>query len=108
MKKWNVLASVAAALTIVASAAYAATHLVAQKEKQFNVSTLKAKIGDSVSFRNDDNFFHNIFSLSSGHAFDLGSYGKGESRSVTLSKEGVIEVECAIHPQMKMTIEVTR
>jgi plastocyanin len=40
--------------------------------------------------------------------FDLGSYKKGEARTVTLAKEGTIEVECAIHPEMKMKIEVTK
>jgi plastocyanin len=38
--------------------------------------------------------------------FDLGSYPQGQSKSVTFDKAGKVEVECAIHPQMKMTVEV--
>jgi plastocyanin len=47
-----------------------------------------------------------VFSLSDIQFFDLGSYPQGESKSVTFEKQGIIEVECAIHPDMKMTIEV--
>lgn len=89
-------------------AAYAAEHVVAQKDKQFSVRQLKIKVGESVTFRNDDPYFHNIFSLSSARSFDLGSFPKGESRSVVFDKAGTVEVECAIHPEMKMTVEVTK
>jgi plastocyanin len=81
---------------------------VSQVKKTFTVPVVKAKVGDKVTFKNDDDFAHNVFSLSSVQEFDLGSYKKGEARSVTLVKEGTIEVECAIHPEMKMKIEVTK
>jgi plastocyanin len=98
---------VAVALAAVVTGALAAEHLVGQKDKQFSVRQMKIKVGDSVKFRNDDSFFHNVFSLSSTRSFDLGSYPKGESRSVTFDKAGKVDVECAIHPEMRMTIEVT-
>ena len=79
---------------------------VGQKDKQFSVSELQLRIGDSVSFKNDDAFFHNIFSLSDPKSFDLGSYPEGESRSVTFENAGTVDVECAIHPGMAMTIVV--
>jgi plastocyanin len=96
------------ALASVVLAAYAADHVVGQKDKQFSVRSLKIKVGDSITFRNDDPFFHNIFSLSSARSFDLGSFPKGQSRSVVFDKPGTVEVECAIHPEMKMTVEVTQ
>ena len=98
----------AAALAVVTSGAFAGEHVVTQKDKHFNVRQLKVKVGDTVKFRNDDPFFHNIFSLSKTRSFDLGSYPKGEARSVTFDKPGTVEVECAIHPSMKMTVEVTK
>lgn len=70
------------------------------------VETIKVNQGDSVSFRNSDPFFHNIFSLSATQIFDLGSYPSGEARSVVFEKPGLVEVECAIHPDMYMTVEV--
>jgi plastocyanin len=86
--------------------AHAASHAVGQVKKAFTLPVLKAKVGDTVTFRNDDDVAHNVFSLSDTQSFDLGSYKKGESRNVKLEKAGVIEVECAIHPEMKMKIEV--
>jgi plastocyanin len=81
-------------------------YLVEQKDKTFSVSTLKIKPGDKVVFKNLDPFNHNIYSLSDVKMFDLGSYPQGESRTVTFDSAGLIDVECAIHPEMKMTVEV--
>jgi len=86
----------------------AADFVVSQKNRAFSTNAMKVKVGDTVSFRNDDSFFHNIFSLSDAQSFDLGSYPQGQSKTVTFNKEGRIEVECAIHPEMKMVIQVTK
>jgi plastocyanin len=96
------------ALVLAAPPARAEEHTVSQKNKAFSVESLKIKVGDSVEFRNDDPFFHNIFSLSDVQTFDLGSYPKGQSRKATFTKPGKVEVECAIHPAMKMVIEVAK
>lgn len=84
----------------------AADYLVEQKDKKFLPNKLSIKVGDSVEFRNLDPFNHNVFSLSDGKTFDLGSYPQGNSKKVTFDKAGTIDVECAIHPDMKLTIEV--
>lgn len=81
--------------------------VVAQKNKAFSITELTVRIGDVVSFLNNDPFFHNIFSLSDAATFDLGSYPDGESRAFTFDEAGVVEIECAIHPRMKMKITVT-
>lgn len=79
---------------------------VGQFNKNFSLEQLSIKVGDTVNFTNQDPFFHNVYSLSSPYFFDLGSYPKGEYRSVLFDKPGVIDVECAIHPQMRLTIKV--
>ena len=79
-----------------------------QKGKAFAVKKLKLKVGDSVKFVNDDPFSHNVFSLSAAKNFDLGSYPQGGAKSVTFDKAGTIDVECAIHPDMTLTIEVEK
>jgi len=81
-------------------------HTVSQKGRKFSVATLHAKLGETIEFLNEDPFVHNIFSMSDTQSFDLGTFGKGEVRKITLSKAGKIEVGCAIHPEMKLTIEV--
>ncbi len=100
------LAGIALALLIPAYAA--STFAISQTKKAFTVPVLKAKVGDTVTFKNDDDFAHNVFSLSDTQSFDLGSYKKGEVRTLTLNNAGTLEVECAIHPEMKMTIEVSQ
>lgn len=86
----------------------AADYTVDQTNKTFSVTELKIKVGDRVSFKNSDPFFHNVYSMSDTKTFDLGSYPKGKEKSVLFDKEGKVEVECAIHPGMRMTVEVTR
>lgn len=88
--------------------AHSAETVVEQKDKQFSVKRLKVKVGDSVSFRNSDPFFHNVFSLSDAKTFDLGSYAQGQAKSVTFDKPGTVEVECAVHPGMKMMVDVAK
>ena len=88
--------------------AHATEYEVTQKDNQFSVQSLKVHPGDVVSFRNDDPHFHNIFSLSDTQSFDLGSYPRGQARKVTANKEGTIDIECAIHPHMKMTVQVAK
>jgi len=81
-------------------------HVVPQKDKSFVSKTLAVKVGDKVSFRNDDTFSHNIFSLTDEMPFDLGTYAQGQTKSVVFSKPGKFEIECAIHPEMRMVINV--
>jgi plastocyanin len=89
-----------------AMAAWGETHSVGQKDKAFTTQKLTIKVGESVQFVNNDPFFHNVFSLSDAKVFDLGSYPEGEFRTVAFETPGTVEVECAIHPNMIMTIEV--
>lgn len=88
------------------SSAQAGETEIAQKDKKFSQTKLSIKVGDTVKFKNDDPFAHNVFSLSETKAFDLGTYPKGQTKSVTFDKPGKVEIECAIHPDMKLSIEV--
>lgn len=81
---------------------------VSQKDKKFSQKTLAIKVGDSINFKNEDPFAHNIFSLSDTKTFDLGSYPQGQSKNVVFDKPGTVEVECAIHPDMKLNVEVKK
>lgn len=105
MKLCNKISLIALFLSTGLSAR-ATEYLVDQKEKNFSIAQLQIKVGDTVTFRNSDKFFHNVFSMSDNKTFDLGSYSQGKSKTVTFDKPGVVEVECAIHPNMKMTVEV--
>ncbi len=102
----SIVAGVALALS--GALAHADERVVTQKNKSFSDKTVKLKVGDSIKFVNDDSFAHNVFSLSDTKSFDLGTYSKGGVKSVTFDKPGTVEVECAIHPDMKMTVEVSK
>jgi plastocyanin len=104
MKK---ILSIACTIALTSSYLHAAeTHEVGQKDKDFTKKVLTIKKGDTVSFKNLDPFFHNVFSLSDAKFFDLGSFPQGESKKVVFEEAGEIDVECAIHPNMIMTIKV--
>jgi plastocyanin len=86
--------------------------VVAQKDRLFQmddkpVTALSARVGDVIQFRNDDSFFHNVYSASETQTFDLGSYPRGFHRSVALTTPGEVGVECALHSTMKILINVT-
>jgi len=84
----------------------AAEFTVNQKGKEFSLKTLEVAVGDSVNFTNEDPFAHNVFSVSDAKSFDLGSYPQGQSKKVTFDKPGKVEVECSIHPNMQMVVNV--
>ncbi|MEB0136888.1 plastocyanin/azurin family copper-binding protein [Actimicrobium sp. CCC2.4] len=81
---------------------------VTQKDKKFSQTKLEVKVGDVVNFKNEDPFAHNIFSLSDIKTFDLGSYPQGQSKSVAFDKPGTVEIECSVHPDMKLIVEVKK
>jgi plastocyanin len=60
----------------------------------------------------DENFIprvvadHNVFSLSRAKTFNLGRFPRGESKSVRVTRPGVVKVFCEIHSHMTATIMV--
>jgi plastocyanin len=84
---------------------------IAQRDERFSPHVLPVMLGTSVEFPNEDDVYHNVFSLSSaagvnGRGFDLGRYPKGTSRSVTFGKAGVVQVFCHIHQDMSAVVLV--
>ena len=89
------------------AAALSATRAEMRQEDEGFVPRLVAITrGSTVEFPNADPYFHNVFSLSRGATFDLGRYPRGESRSRTFSRPGLIKVYCHLHSQMSASIMV--
>jgi hypothetical protein len=63
-------------------------------------------VGGTVAFPNHDPFEHNVFSTSGPKPFDLGLYGRGETRAVTFDKPGVARIYCNVHAAMAAVILV--
>ena len=88
------------------SAGLAGSYTMQQLNREFAPDLLVAPVGATVVFPNMDPIFHNIFSLSKAKSFDLGSYDKGDSRKVTFTKPGVVNIYCHLHPNMAGTVVV--
>jgi plastocyanin len=80
------------------------TATMIQQDEMFVPYVLPVQTGTAISFPNEDDFYHNVFSVMSGERFDLGRYAKGETTYQTFDKPGVVVVRCEIHPGMKAYI----
>ena len=83
------------------------TITVEQKNSRFAPDLAIVPVGSNVEFPNLDPIFHNVFSLAKTQQFDLGFYPKGQSRTVTLGRPGVVQVYCHIHANLYAAIVVT-
>ena len=79
---------------------------VKQENLSFDPWLLPVYVGTTVEFPNMDLVFHNVFSYSKTKKFDLGRYGKGESKKVVFDKPGLVKVFCEIHKTMRAYILV--
>ena len=73
---------------------------VVQKDKRFMPHVLAVPVGATVEFRNDDDLFHNVFSLSKPNDFDLGLYKSGAQREQVFGTPGPVQLLCNIHASM--------
>jgi plastocyanin len=98
-----------AALTLCVVTSFAAGgggYKIGQKNKTFSQSSITIKKGESITFVNDDSIAHNVYSTSSGNAFNLKTMSPGGEGVATFNTPGTVEVRCAIHPTMRMTVTV--
>jgi plastocyanin len=74
--------------------------VVSQKDKVFIPRVVAVPVGSKVDFRNDDPYYHNVFSLSDAEKFDTGLYASGRSYVQSFEKPGPVELLCNIHASM--------
>jgi plastocyanin len=77
-----------------------------QKNKTFQPHILAVPVGATVVFPNNDQIFHNVFSLSGPQPFDLGLYRGGDTRQRQFTRPGTYRVFCNIHPHMTALVVV--
>ena len=82
------------------------TPVIRQKNLSFDPWLLPVYVGTKVGFPNMDLVFHNVFSYSKTKKFDLGRYGKGESKQVLFDRPGLVKVFCEIHKTMRAYVLV--
>lgn len=83
------------------------TATLAQQDTAFVPAALAVQVGATVSFPNEDTFFHNVFSYSGAARFDLGRYPRGESKDVRFEEAGIVKVYCEVHEFMRAVVVVT-
>jgi plastocyanin len=75
-----------------------ATSRVAQKSATFAPHILPVMAGTVVEWPNNDDIFHNVFSMSEAKSFDLDLYkGNPPDKRVTFDHPGRVDVFCSIH-----------
>jgi plastocyanin len=83
------------------------TTKLTQRDAAFKPHILPVAIGTKVEWPNEDDIFHNVFSMSEPKLFDLGLYkGSPPEKAVTFDKAGRIDVFCSIHSQMHCVVLV--
>ncbi|WP_448207869.1 cupredoxin domain-containing protein [Azospirillum sp. sgz302134] len=100
------IALLAVAVAVTGTPCFAGTTVVEQSGKKFSESEISVKKGDTVTFANKDPITHNVYSQSPGNAFDVKTQKPGESSDVKFDTAGDVDVQCAIHPSMKLRIHV--
>jgi plastocyanin len=81
--------------------------VVDQKNLAFAPRVLPVVRGTVVEFTNSDDVQHNVFSPSAvAGKFNLGTYGPGAARTVTLDQPGDVLVLCNIHMEMEAHVLV--
>ena len=72
----------------------------------FDPKAVTVKVGQKVTWTNDDSVDHNVTSQS-GETIKSQNFGKGATFSFTPTKAGTIKYVCTIHPGMDATLTVT-
>jgi plastocyanin len=77
---------------------------IVMKDFKFEPATAKVKVGQEISWRNEDDAKHDAFSEE--HGLDTPEIGQGKTVEYTPDKAGTIQYICSIHPNMKGTLEI--
>jgi len=76
--------------------------VVDQVKMAFVPRVLPVLVGTSVDFNNSDNVNHNVFTTDKcAGAFNLGSWGRGGTKSHVFDKPCFAALLCNIHPEME-------
>jgi plastocyanin len=82
---------------------------VTYREFAIEPDTVKAKVGSTVKWTNNDSQKCNVTSEGGPYKFASGDLGEGASFELKLDKPGVIHYECTSYPTtMNGTIEVVK
>jgi plastocyanin len=99
--------AIAAAGVLLGAAGQSETFTVVEEGKKFDHREITMRVGDSVTFVNRDVYTHNVYSQTKGNEFDVGAQLPSQAYTIRFTTPGTVQVRCAIHPKMKLTVIVT-
>ena len=79
--------------------------VVSMKSLHFHPDHVQVKVGQPVTWRNDEGVPHNVVAKS-GADFESKTFGKDSTFSYTPGQAGTIKYECTLHPGMEGTLTV--
>ena len=97
---------IVAVLVATAGVTSAAQHVVGQQGRLFSPGKLTVKAGAVVSFLNDDNVTHHVYSSTKGYEFNIATMAPRQSGTHTFAKRGRVDVRCGLHPGMRLVVVV--
>jgi len=79
---------------------------VVQKDATFEPHVLPVVVGTTVRWPNEDDIFHNVFSMTETQDFNLGFYKREKVPELRFDRLGRVDIFCAIHTNMHCIILV--
>jgi plastocyanin len=86
--------------------AWAAGHLIVQKNRAFDAADVTIAAGDSLCFFDEDPFLHQIYVKSPTMNFESTEQPLGQTIDVRFPTPGSFAVRCHIHPTMSLDVTV--
>ena len=80
---------------------------VTMKDIEYKPSELKVKVGETVTWVNEDTVEHDV-AATSGDDLKSELFGKGKTYAYKTTKAGKIAYVCTVHPGMEGTLTVER
>jgi plastocyanin len=75
------------------------------KNIQFSPKDANVKVGQKVTWTNDDSVQHNV-TATAGASFKSQNFGQGSTFSYVARKVGTIKYTCTLHPGMNGTLTI--
>ena len=91
---------------VAAKPAQPGVKMIAQKGITFIPRVTPVIVGTVIEWPNQDDIYHNVFSISDAKQFDLELYKSPEVKRVPFDKAGRVDVFCSIHTTMSCVILV--
>ena len=102
----SVLVTIVAGL-VAGAALGAGPYVISQKNREFQPAKISIKRGETLRIINDDGeLLHHAYLTSDKFSFDSGDQQPGSKYDVIFPVAGNFTVLCAIHPKMKLVVNV--